>query len=65
MDIIACDIFIIGGGLATARAIRRLLEQDVSIRHVAKGRFGSISQRGVDASDLHGRTPSPCVLRRV
>ena len=50
MNIIACDVLVIGGGLAGAAAVKSLLEKDIDACQVLKGSYGRIGQRGAGAS---------------
>ena len=50
INIITCDLLVIGGGLAAAAAIKYVLEKDVNVCQVVKGSYGSIGRRGAGAS---------------
>jgi len=50
INIIACDVLVIGGGLAGAAAIKYLLEKDINACQVLKGFYGRIGRRGAGAS---------------
>ena len=50
MNIIACDVLVIGGGLAGAAATKYLLEKDIDACQVLKGSYGRIARRGAGAS---------------
>ena len=52
MDIITCDVLVVGGGLSAASAIKNLLEtqHDIEVCMAVKGTFGVVGQRGSGAS---------------
>ena len=50
MNIIACDVLVIGGGLAAAAAIKYALEKNINVCQVVKGSYGSMGRRGAGAS---------------
>jgi len=50
MNIIACDVLVVGGGLAGAAAIKSLLAKDIDACQVLKGLYGRIGRRGAGAS---------------
>ncbi len=52
MNIITCDVLVVGGGLAAAGAIKNLLEThpDLELGMAVKGTFGVVGQRGSGAS---------------
>jgi fumarate reductase (CoM/CoB) subunit A len=50
MNIIACDVLVIVGGLAGAAAVKCLLEKEVNACQVLKGSYGLIGRRGAGAS---------------
>ena len=48
MNIIACDVLVIGGGLAAAAAIKYALEKNINVCQVVKGsevRRATVSNR--------------------
>ncbi|UCD79723.1 MAG: FAD-binding protein [Desulfobacterales bacterium] len=49
-NVIACDVLVIGGGLAGAAAAKYLLEQNVDVCQAVKGSYGLIGRRGAGAS---------------
>ncbi|MBW1698885.1 MAG: FAD-binding protein [Deltaproteobacteria bacterium] len=50
MNIVSCDVLIIGGGLAAAAATKSAMEKDANICQVVKGSYGAIGRRGAGAS---------------
>jgi len=50
MNIIECDVLVVGGGLAAASAAKNILGKDVKICLAVKGLFGLVGQRGSGAS---------------
>jgi len=50
INIIACEVLVIGGGLAAAAAMKYALEKNINVCQVVKGSYGSIGRRGAGAS---------------
>ena len=47
---IACDVLVIGGGVAAVSAVMHAMKKNVRICLAVKGRFGAVGQRGAGAS---------------
>jgi succinate dehydrogenase/fumarate reductase flavoprotein subunit len=67
MNIITCDVLVVGGGLAAASAIKNLLEteHDLDLCLAVKGTFGVVGQRGSGASSCGTSETGAPHLRRM
>jgi succinate dehydrogenase/fumarate reductase flavoprotein subunit len=57
MNIVECDVLVVGGGVAAVSAVKHAYKKDLNVCLAVKGSFGGVGQRGAGASSC-GRTES-------